>query len=113
MKRYYLSNIYLIFFCFLFLYSGKPNPFPTVVAKYPKVSFQEAKRFMEKRCKNINQSYVEGKAVTLPEGEVYAFLSQGIRYPNKFCVSMVNAHTLDVQAVDCGGNEKVEQFKAI
>ena len=68
---------------------------------------------MKKRCKNINQSYVKGKAVTLPEGGVYVFLTRGIRNPNKFCVSMVNTHKLDVQAVNCGGSEKVEEFDAI
>ena len=27
MKKYLFSNIYLMFFCFVFLYSGTPNPF--------------------------------------------------------------------------------------
>lgn len=115
---YFLALIFLIINSFVFFGTDSSTQFlsnkvDTASEKISKVSFSDAKAFMKNRCININQRYLQAKHASLPEGDLYMFLTQSIEHPHIYCISAINTHVLNVGAVDCAGVEKIEQFNAI
>ena len=71
------------------------------------ITFNEAKSFMRSRCKNIEQTLLDGQTMNVDGYDVYVFLhGRG----GKYCISMVNTFVLEVKAVHCGGEEKKRQY---
>jgi hypothetical protein len=77
------------------------------------ISFNEAKTFMKNRCINIEQSYIDGKSISLDNTRLYIFLTKSTKYPNRYCVITINENKLEVLKADCGKSEKRAQFYSI
>ena len=77
------------------------------------ISFNEAESFMKNRCINIEQSYIDGKSISLDNTRLYIFLTKSTKYPNRFCVITINENKLEVLKADCGKSEKRAQFYSI
>ena len=77
-----------------------------------KISFSEAKKFIEERFKNIGQRYIDGKIIySKKDIKAYYFLSQNIQYPDYYCITGVSNSKLEVLGdVNCGKNDFVLKF---
>ena len=81
-----------------------------VINTSPKISFEEAKSFMEDRCKNISQTYIKGITIQEDQEGIYLFLSESIDHNGMYCISTVSKNELKVIDADCGRAEKLTQF---
>ncbi len=79
-----------------------------------KISFEEAKVFMEERFENIGQIYLNGKTTYHNGGDfkVYYFISQSTQYNEYYCLASVSSRKLEVLGnINCGKDEIMSEFK--
>ena len=79
-----------------------------------KISFIEAKEFVQERFLNIGQRYVDGKIISHDRGGVkaYYFLSQNTQYTDYYCLTGVSSNSLEVLSdVNCGKDEIIIEFE--
>tara|TARA_B100001142_G_scaffold307052_1_gene337351 strand:+ start:219 stop:758 length:540 start_codon:yes stop_codon:yes gene_type:complete len=79
-----------------------------------KISFIEAKEFIQKRFLNIGQRYIDGKIIFHDRGGVkaYYFLSQNTQYTDYYCLTGVSSNNLEVLGdVNCGKDEIIIEFE--
>ena len=77
------------------------------------ISFNEAKIFMKNRCRDIGQTYIDGKGINVDNTRTYVFLTQGNRHPDFYCVTMITENKLEVLKTDCGRSEKKVLFNRL
>ena len=79
------------------------------------ISFEEAKKYIQQRCKNIGQKYIDGKTINSDQKiTLYYFLSQNNEYNDYYCITGVSSTKLEVLGdVICGKNEIIEKFSNI
>ena len=58
------------------------------------ISFEEAKKYIQQRCKNIGQKYIDGKTINSDQKiTLYYFLSQNNEYNDYYCITGVSTQT--------------------
>ena len=77
------------------------------------ISFNKAKNFMKNRCRDIGQTYIDGKSISVDNTKTYVFLTQGNRHPDFYCVTMITENKLEVLKTDCGKSEKRVLFNKL
>ena len=77
-----------------------------------KITFSEAKEFMQNRCNAVNQQLMRSKTVDFQGTTCFMFLS--VAENGLVCTSLVSEHALDVVASDCGSvDRKMQEWNAV
>ena len=83
-----------------------------IVSQPAKITFSEAKEFMQNRCYETNQELMRTKTVDFNGTTLYMFLS--VAENGAVCISSVSENALEVLAVDCGSMErKMQEWNAV
>jgi hypothetical protein len=80
-------------------------------ASSPNVTYSQAERFMRQRCENANQELVDGKIVKFNNTRIYTFLTR--TSTSSLCICGISEHVLSIISCDCGGLEKLVQFRGL
>lgn len=76
-----------------------------------KITFDEAKIFMQNRCSTLGQTLMKSKTVTFNGRRLYMFTS--VAQNGVACISSISEIKLEVIAADCGSPEmKVSEWNA-
>lgn len=79
----------------------------------PKVSFDQAKSFMEKRCQDVGQIVLQSKISHFNGITVYLFLSTAYG-TDQYCISMISENALEIVSSNCGSEyEKGAQWNSL
>lgn len=74
-----------------------------------KITFDEAKHFMETRLSNVNQTLMASKTVFFDGKKVYMFMS--VAEDGSTCISGISEFQLEVMSTDCGNTEmKIQEW---
>jgi hypothetical protein len=76
-----------------------------------KISFEDAKAFMEARCASVGQTLMLSKTTTFDGYKVFVFLS--VAENGSACISSVNEYKLEVMSTACGNADiKMNQWNS-
>jgi hypothetical protein len=92
-------------------YNGKSTIQEIDNASSPNVTYSQAERFMRQRCENANQELIDGKIVKFNNTRIYTFLTR--TSTSSLCVCGISEHVLSIISCDCGGLEKLVQFRGL